>query len=612
MFFPKFCHDGSKQVQGNIGIEDTHYLCSHSKKCKICCGLKDPLHDDTLEKIKIHKLVKATGKFNFEGCRIVVNKQINREFMTRMLVDYNDLQVIDLMIYGFPVGFIGNRSVINDKGSFEKIKVKNHSGAEKFPSDINKYLSKEASHHAIIGPFQHNPFDDRLFVSPLNSVPKSTPNERRVILDLSFSKDNSAVNDFVPKDSYMGEKVELVFPKIDDFVALINKKGKGCLMYKLDLRRAYRQISICPSDYNLVAFSWKDHVFCDTVLPMGLRSSALICQRVTSAFAFMMLSIGLAVLNYLDDFAGAESRERAQLAFLILRSIFVHSGIEEALDKACEPSEVMIFLGVLFNTEKMTMEITADRLKEIRDLILDWLDKESASLKEIQKLLGKLNFVGSCVRPGRIFVNRILNWLRLCYVDYEPQFVIPEEVKKDLVWWHKFLPLYNGVSLLEYGEWWAADSIFNSDACLSGCGGIFGKFFFHCRFPDFILDMKLHISALELLAVVVCLKLWGSHFKGKKLIIGCDNLAACIVVNSGKARCQFLQKCLREICFLAATFEFQVKAEHVPGVSNGVADSLSRWHLDEVHQVRFRESMFGRDVEETKVEDSDFLFTHDW
>ena len=65
-------------------------------------------------------------------------------------------------------------------------------------------------------------------------------------MDLSFSKNSSAVNDFVPEDSYMGESVELVFPKIYDFVALIIKKGRGCLLYKLDLRRAYRRISICP------------------------------------------------------------------------------------------------------------------------------------------------------------------------------------------------------------------------------------------------------------------------------------------------------------------------------------------------------------------------------
>jgi hypothetical protein len=33
-------------------------------------------------------------------------------------------------------------------------------------------------------------------------------------------------------------------------------------------------------------------------------------------------------------------------------------------------------------------------------------------LKELQSLLGKLNFVSQCIHPGRIFVNRLLNWLR--------------------------------------------------------------------------------------------------------------------------------------------------------------------------------------------------------
>jgi hypothetical protein len=70
-----------------------------------------------------------------------------------------------------------------------------------------------------------------------------------------------AVNDFINKDCYLGERVDLVFPRIDDFVHLIKSKGQGCLLFKKDLRKAYRQISICPSNYNLVAFCWKNIFF---------------------------------------------------------------------------------------------------------------------------------------------------------------------------------------------------------------------------------------------------------------------------------------------------------------------------------------------------------------
>ena len=97
--------------------------------------------------------------------------------------------------------------------------------------------------------------------------------------------------------------MDLVYPKVDDFIQLIKAKGRGCLLYKIDLRKAFRQIKICPSQYNLVSYIWKKHIFCDTVLSMGAKSSAYSCQRVTNAISFIMFQIGVCILNYLDDLA---------------------------------------------------------------------------------------------------------------------------------------------------------------------------------------------------------------------------------------------------------------------------------------------------------------------
>lgn len=62
----------------------------------------------------------------------------------------------------------------------------------------------------------------------------------------------------------------------------------------------------------------------------------------------------------------------------------------------------MTFIGVLFNTETMTIEITEDMSNELKFLLRSWMGREKASLKDIQSILGKLNFVAACVRPGRI------------------------------------------------------------------------------------------------------------------------------------------------------------------------------------------------------------------
>lgn len=41
-----------------------------------------------------------------------------------------------------------------------------------------------------------------------------------------------------------------------------------------------------------------------------------------------------------------------------------------------------------------------------------------------------------------------------------------------------------------------------------------------------------------------------------------------------------MQRCLRQLWFTAALFDFEVRALHVPGKHNQFADCLSCWHSD--------------------------------
>jgi hypothetical protein len=50
-----------------------------------------------------------------------------------------------------------------------------------------KNLQKEASYGAIIRPFDSCPFVKDMVSSPLHIVPKSNPNERKLILNERFS-----------------------------------------------------------------------------------------------------------------------------------------------------------------------------------------------------------------------------------------------------------------------------------------------------------------------------------------------------------------------------------------------------------------------------------------
>ena len=592
------------KIDNALGLKIEEF-CHKHKKCLIC-DLN--VNSQTLQYlVDIQKEISCSGLPNYLGCRIPVVSNLKIEFIRSMLSEYDDQNLCDLLEFGFPLGYSGN--LLNVK------KPRNHSGARDYPEFIMKYLKKELEYQAIIGPFKSNPFiNSTLVLSPLNSVPKSTPGERRVILDLSFPAEG-CVNDGISKDVYLGEVVNLKYPSVDDLVNLIKQKGRNCHIFKRDLKRAYRQIPIDPGDVNLVGFHWKNHIFVDRVLSMGLRSSAHICQRVTSAVIYMMKKSGYLLLNYLDDFAGAERPDESIHVFDLLGKMLENCGLEESKDKACAPSTVMTFLGVEFNTSDFTLYVTPDRVQEIEVLVQDWLLKSTATVRELQSLLGKLHFISSCVRPGRLFVSRLLTWLR-SLSDDNGLHVIPMYVKKDLLWWCKFLKTFNGVSMMSMEDWSRPDEILESDATLSGCGGWFpeSREFFHVEFPSFLLELNLHINQCELLAVMICVKLWRSHFVNKKILLKCDNQTTVSVLNSGSSRDSFLQKCLREILYFAARFNFEVRAVYFPEIKNRTADLLSRWHMD----VSFKNKFYDLSVVRSDITYEKFVyvglfeFTHDW
>lgn len=589
-------------ISGSGLTPEVTFSQSHVHKCGICTGCSSSLSSQE-ELVKLHDDVLLSGRFNFEGLRIPVASNLCMDKWRFYLNDFHDSNVVEWLEFGWPIGcrFSGV--------SVPKCSYFNHRGAREFPVQVEGYLAKEVSEGHILGPFKADPFGGSLITSPLNTVPKRDSDDRRIILDLSFPR-GCSINDSVPKDSYLGVPSRLHFPSVDALVELVKDKGPGCMLFKRDLRKAYRQIPVDPHDYHLLGYSWRGHYFCDTVLPMGLRSSCQACQRVTRGVVHAFAKMGYSMVNYIDDLAGAETVDLAGGAFLALGQLLQELGLEESPSKASAPSTVMSFLGVQFDTVARTLSVTRERLEEILDLLSHWLGKVTATRKEVQSLLGKLNFVASCVRPGRVFIARMLQFLRGMQ-DGVPK-VLSQEFRKDVLWWQRFLPLYNGVSMMAWEDWGDPDVVLATDACLTGYGAFSLGKYCHGVFPLFLTEAGHHINVLELLVIMVSVKLWGSSWKGLRIQVFCDNSSSVAVLNSGLSRDSFMQACLREISFYAALFGFELRAVHLPGVLNRVPDLLSRWSL----RTQFREEFFritsAYKLQHYIVPDELFTFTHDW
>ena len=205
-------------------------------------------------------------------------------------------------------------------------------------------------------------------------------------------------------------------------------------------------------------------------MPMGLRSSAMCCQRITNAIRYIYQQFGFNLVPYLDDLATAETPERSLEAFQNVAEILKLAGLEESIQKAHSPSIQMVFLGIQFDTMNLTLSIPI-RVQETLTLLDQCLNANEMSPMEIQLVVGKLQFLANCVRPGRLFMSRILEFMR--GLPDRGRFSVTDSVKADMWWWKLFLPRYNGISLMAVDHWSLPDKVIACDACLTGCGAWF-------------------------------------------------------------------------------------------------------------------------------------------
>lgn len=341
---------------------------------------------------------------------------------------------------------------------------------------------------------------------------------------------------------------------------------------------------------------------------MGLTSACYIMQRITLAFRYMHNMFGFYLCNYVDDLVGSEKEyDTAVDAYNTLGVMFDYLGVQESPEKAVPPTTEMEFLGNLLNSVHMMISVTPDRLQELERELEEWSVTINVTRRQLESIIGKLQFVCNCIRAGRLFLNRLLNFLRGTIRGR--QYTMPLQAKKDIEWWRKALEKFPGTSLMWFESFEIPDAIIATDSSLQGAGGVCGKQFYRIKYP-LTFAQGCSIVHLELWALIIGIKIWLEQLKNKKVVVHCDNQAVAQLINSGRARDQILQQGLREVCYLAAVGEFEILAQFIPGVDNRLPDFLSRWSMGNQFRTAFRAAAPG--FTRRPVRGSLLHYSHTW
>ena len=90
-------------------------------------------------------------------------------------------------------------------------------------------------------------------------------------------------------------------------------------------------------------------------------------------------------------------------------------GLTISQKKLVPPSTQVTCLGVLIDTVKGTISIPPDKLQDVTSTVLQWLSRDVASKRDLQSILGLLLYVHKCIKPARIFLNRMFDLLRFAH-----------------------------------------------------------------------------------------------------------------------------------------------------------------------------------------------------
>ena len=254
-------------------------------------------------------------------------------------------------------------------------------------------------------------------------------------------------------------------------------------------------------------------------------------------------------------------------------------GIPISEDKLFPPSEEVPCLGILVKITRGTLSIPPDKLTQVNNKCAQWSLKHRATRKQLQSLLGSLLYIHKCVKPARLFVNRILATLKAApdsgYVALNAEF------SKDIAWFNAFLVQFNGRTFFAKQLHAPVTNIF-LDASLIGLGGVWlyrVYKVYQCLVPVISNKHNITIVHFEMINILLALRLWAPELDGRRLCLHCDNMAVVSILNSGRGQDSVLLSIARNVWLIAAKHDIDLTVQHIPGKHNVTADLLSRWQI---------------------------------
>ena len=237
----------------------------------------------------------------------------------------------------------------------------------------------------------------------------------------------------------------------------------------------------------------------------------------------------------------------------------------------------------MIDSDKCTLSIPTPKLAQyaasIQAAVLE-VEADKLRYKDLESIVGKLNWVAEVLIAGRARVRRLSSclWMgKRPHRTYSKANLSPG-AKEDLLWWRDFLS--NATTSNLWVPFWTSQppifcSTFSDAAGDIGYSLVLNDKVYQGLWSD---DTILESSGFkELIPLLLAVQQLGEEARGRVVIMTTDNIGNVFAINKGTCHSDASFRLLARIFDIAAEKQIYLLADWVPRENNFFPDAVSRY-----------------------------------
>ena len=459
-------------------------------------------------------------------------------------------------------------------------------------------VSAVVKEYLQVGAIKEVPATTPLFLSAVFGRPKPGVNKWRMITDLT------QLNFYVNATHFKMEGIPTALKVIQE----------GDFMCKIDVHHAYFHIPIAQAHRPWMAFQWEGKTYRWEAMCFGLNVAPRVWTKVFKVVIKLARRWGIRCVFYIDDLlVFGRTKQECTLNTATVAALIMHLGYEVEWKKTdLEPKQEVTFLGMVLNSQHMTIRVGEDKLRATQAEADRLLNSKVVSARRLQAFAGKVCSLRWGLPPAYLYTMHMNQAVQRAVKagNWESPVTMTSELRADLHWWKRLAHASNGDRIRPK----APDLVLTSDASDTAWGATLTPRWAlpvgaslkevaptgpqtwraHGSWTETELHTKKSNNWLEMEGGVRALRVWGKEVEGKTVLWQTDNATTHWDVTKWKSRSPELNRTLRLLFTWTRLRHVSLTTVHVAGTTNVEADRLSRtrestdWQL---HPVLFKKVM---------------------